>query len=103
MLADEANRILLLGYKFALSNENIKNNNSVAFRLSDRRLSAKLVPTFADRGCSVVSATIPTAVNLGFLDRNNVKNTKRKSVQYKCTGQHEFYPGLISFQIKSDT
>jgi hypothetical protein len=28
-------------------------------RLSDRRLSAKLVPTSADRGCRVVSATIP--------------------------------------------
>jgi hypothetical protein len=26
---------------------------------SDRRLSAKLVPTFADRGCRVVSATDP--------------------------------------------
>jgi hypothetical protein len=33
-------------------------------RLSDRRLSAKLVPTLADRGCRVVSATI------GFLDRS---------------------------------
>jgi hypothetical protein len=28
-------------------------------RLSDRRLSAKLVPTLAGRGCRVVSATIP--------------------------------------------
>jgi hypothetical protein len=27
--------------------------------LSDRRLSAKLVPTFADRGCHMVSATDP--------------------------------------------
>jgi hypothetical protein len=39
--------------------------NSVAWvrkrteRLSDRRLSAKLMPTLADRGCRVVSATIP--------------------------------------------
>jgi hypothetical protein len=41
--------------------------NSVAFspqanytdRSSDRRLSAKLVPTFADGGCCVVSATDP--------------------------------------------
>jgi hypothetical protein len=33
-------------------------------RLSDRRLSAKLVPTLADRGCRVVSATeSPTVVN----------------------------------------
>jgi hypothetical protein len=28
-------------------------------RLSDRRLSGKLVPTLVDRGCRVVSATIP--------------------------------------------
>jgi hypothetical protein len=28
-------------------------------RASDRRLSAKIVPTFADRGCCVVSATGP--------------------------------------------
>jgi hypothetical protein len=28
-------------------------------RMSDRRLSTKLVPTLADRGCRVVSATIP--------------------------------------------
>jgi hypothetical protein len=28
-------------------------------RASDRRLSAKLVPTLADRGCHVVSATTP--------------------------------------------
>jgi hypothetical protein len=28
-------------------------------RPSDRRLSAKLVPTFADRGCRVVSVTDP--------------------------------------------
>jgi hypothetical protein len=27
-------------------------------RLSDRRLSAKLVPTLADRGCHIVSVTI---------------------------------------------
>jgi hypothetical protein len=29
------------------------------YRPSDRRLSAKLVPTFADRGCHVVSVTNP--------------------------------------------
>jgi hypothetical protein len=40
-------------------------------RPTDRRLSAKLVPTFSDRGCHVVSATDPTAVNLGFLDRSH--------------------------------
>jgi CBS-domain-containing membrane protein len=37
---------------------------------SDRRFSAKLVPTFADRGCHVVSVTDPYGRILGFLDRN---------------------------------
>jgi hypothetical protein len=32
---------------------------SELYRLSDRRLSAKLVPTFAERGCHVVSVTDP--------------------------------------------
>jgi hypothetical protein len=40
------------------------------YRPSDRRLSAKLVPTFADRGCHVVSATDPYGRILGFLDRS---------------------------------
>jgi hypothetical protein len=38
------------------------------FRLSDRSLPAKLVPTLADRGCRVVSATDPHGRNLRFLD-----------------------------------
>jgi hypothetical protein len=41
--------------------------SSELYRPSDRRLSAKLVPTFADRGCRVVSATDPAAVNSVFL------------------------------------
>jgi hypothetical protein len=40
-------------------------------RPSGRRLSAKLMPTFADRGCPVVSATDPHDSILGFLDRTN--------------------------------
>jgi hypothetical protein len=36
-------------------------------RPSYRLLSAKLVSTFADRGCGVVSATDPPAVNSVFL------------------------------------
>jgi hypothetical protein len=53
-----------------------KKLNSVAwarertFRPSDRLLSAMLVPTFADRGSHVVSATDPYGRNLGFLDRS---------------------------------
>jgi hypothetical protein len=38
-------------------------------RPRDRRLSAKLVPIFADRRCHVVSVTDPYGRNLGFLDR----------------------------------
>jgi hypothetical protein len=40
------------------------------YRPSDRRLSAKLVPTFMDRVCHVVSVTDPYGRNLGFLDRS---------------------------------
>jgi hypothetical protein len=43
---------------------------SELYRPSDRRLLAKLVPTFADRGCRVVSATDPYGRILGFLDRS---------------------------------
>jgi CBS-domain-containing membrane protein len=39
-------------------------------RPSDRRLLAKLVPTFADRGWHVVSVTDPYGRILGFLDRS---------------------------------
>jgi hypothetical protein len=45
---------------------------SELYRLSDRRLSAKIVPAFADRGYRVVSATDPPPPGriLGFLDRS---------------------------------
>jgi hypothetical protein len=43
---------------------------SELYRPSDRCLSAKLVPTFADRRCHVVSVTNPYGRNLGFLDRS---------------------------------
>jgi hypothetical protein len=42
---------------------------SELYRPSDRRLSAKLVPTFADRRCRGVSVTDPHGRILGFLDR----------------------------------
>jgi hypothetical protein len=44
---------------------------SELYRPSDRRLSTKLVPTFADIGCHVVSVTDPYGRNLGFLDRRS--------------------------------
>jgi hypothetical protein len=41
---------------------------SELYRLSDRRLSAKLVPTFADRESHVVSVTEPYGRTLDYLD-----------------------------------
>jgi hypothetical protein len=43
-------------------------STSELYRSSDRRRSAKLVPTLADRGCQVVSATSPSDHNFDFLD-----------------------------------
>jgi hypothetical protein len=43
---------------------------SELYRPSDRRLLPKLAPTFADRGCHVVSVTDPYGSILGFLDRS---------------------------------
>jgi hypothetical protein len=69
-------------FNFSCSTEtlliNKKNNKrtpwpwsaSELYRPSDRRLSAKLVPTFAARGCRVVSATNPRGRIFGFLDRS---------------------------------
>jgi hypothetical protein len=41
---------------------------SELYRSSDRRRSAKLVPTLADRGCHVVSTMSPSDRNFDFLD-----------------------------------
>jgi hypothetical protein len=41
-----------------------------------RRLSEKWLPTFADRGCHVVSVTDPYGRVLGFLDRNRYFSIK---------------------------
>jgi hypothetical protein len=41
-------------------------------------LSAKLVPTFADIGCRVVSARVLHGCILGFLHRNNDNNNNNK-------------------------
>jgi CBS-domain-containing membrane protein len=42
---------------------------SEQYRPRDRRLLENLVPTFADRGCHVVSVTDSYGRILGFLDR----------------------------------
>jgi CBS-domain-containing membrane protein len=44
---------------------------SELYRPSDRRLLAKLVPTFADRGCHVFSVTDTYGRIIGFLDRSS--------------------------------
>jgi hypothetical protein len=78
-------------------------------RPSDRRLSAKLVPTFADRGSHVVSVTDPQAVFSIFLDRmlhlhqsqtSSHTNTARATIyfsKYNIT-----YINLVSF-IRGNT
>jgi hypothetical protein len=42
------------------------------YQPSDRRLSAKLVPAFANRWCHVVSVTDPYGRILGFVDRHSI-------------------------------
>jgi hypothetical protein len=49
---------------------------SELYRPSDRRLSAKWLPTFAERGCHVVSVTDPYGRILGFLDRSRYFSIK---------------------------
>jgi hypothetical protein len=57
---------------------------SELYRPSDRRLSAKLVPKFADRGCHVVSVTDPYCRILCFLDRKPLYDTKLKYLPTLC-------------------
>jgi hypothetical protein len=40
------------------------------YRPSNRRFSAKTVPTFVDKGCHVISVTDPYGRILAFLDRS---------------------------------
>jgi hypothetical protein len=49
---------------------------SELYRPSDRRLSAKLVPTFAGRGWHLVRVTDPYGRILGFLDRSRYFSIK---------------------------
>jgi hypothetical protein len=48
----------------------VKKSASEQYRPNDRSLSAKLVPTFADIGCRVVSSTNPHCRIYSFLDRS---------------------------------
>jgi hypothetical protein len=49
---------------------------SELYRPSNRRLSAKWLPTFEDRGCHVFSVTDPYGRILGFLDRSRYFSIK---------------------------
>jgi hypothetical protein len=49
---------------------------SELYRPSDRRLSAKRLPTFADRGCHVVSVKDPSSRIVDFLDRSRYFSIK---------------------------
>jgi hypothetical protein len=62
---------------------------SELYRPSDRRLSAKWVPTFADRGRHVVSATDPYCCILGFLDRSRYFSIKQL---LSCSHEAEWTP-----------
>jgi hypothetical protein len=53
---------------------------SELYRPSDSRLSAKWLPTCADRGCHVVSVTHPSGRILGFLDRSRYFLSSSSSV-----------------------
>jgi hypothetical protein len=55
----------------------------------DRRLSAKLVPTFGDWGVPVVSVTDPYGRILGFLDRSRYFFFQ---VALSCTHEAEWTP-----------
>jgi hypothetical protein len=56
---------------------------SELYRPSDRRLSAKLVPTFADRRWHVVSVTDPYGRHFGFLDQKlKYEQTERKEKKH---------------------
>jgi hypothetical protein len=46
------------------------------YRPRDRRLSVKLVPTFADRRCRVVSTMDPYGRILSFLDQSRYTSPK---------------------------
>jgi hypothetical protein len=62
---------------------------SELYRPSDRRLSAKRLPTFVDKGCHVVSVTDPYGRILGFLDRSRYFSIKWL---LSCTHEAEWTP-----------
>jgi hypothetical protein len=73
---------------------------SLRANYTDRRLSAKLVPTFAYRGCYVVSVTDPYGRINDFLDRTH--DTKQFKMALKgLLYLHSFY--LLDEYFKYNT
>jgi hypothetical protein len=66
---------------------------SELYRPSDRHLSAKLVPTFVDKGCHVVSVTDPYGNILGFLDQ------VKAVVNYQIRDKPKFLTQRFEFGI----
>jgi hypothetical protein len=62
---------------------------SELYRPIDRSLSAKLVPTFADRGCRVFSVTELYGRIIGFVDRSRYVSIKQL---LSCTHEDESTP-----------
>jgi hypothetical protein len=62
---------------------------SELYRPRNRRLSAKWLPTFADKGCHVVSVTDPYGRILGSLDRSRYFSIKQL---LSCTHEAEWTP-----------
>jgi hypothetical protein len=62
---------------------------SELYRPSERRLSAKWLPTFADKGCHVVSVTDASGRILAFLDRSRYFSIKQL---LSCTHEAEWTP-----------
>jgi hypothetical protein len=65
---------------------------------SDRRLSAKLVPTFPVRGCPVVGVTDLYDRILDFLDRTRYFSSKQL---LNCTQQAEWSPFQIHYSSEN--
>jgi hypothetical protein len=70
------------------------------YRPSYHRLSAKLVPTFADRGCHVVSVTDPYVCILGFLDLNGISHRVHKTCnRFCCNSRWEIFTNPYFFVL----
>jgi hypothetical protein len=64
------------------------------YRQSDRCLSVKSVPIFADRECHVVSATDPHGHILGFEDRSSYYFSQTATQLYSYFSENLIAPGI---------